>query len=141
VKTSGVWRWLLGIVIPVAMLALSAGGCGKKEQATTAAAPTEVKVVTVVQKDVPISKEWVGQTLGAVDIEIRARVNGWLQGIHFREGTEVKKGTLLYTIDTSELDQAVAEAKGRLAQARTLLARAESDVNRYQPPAAAQARA
>lgn len=132
-------RWLLpGVLIPAALLALSAGGCGKKEQATTAA-PTEVKVVTVLQKDVPISKEWVGQTLGAVDIEIRARVNGWLQGIHFREGTEVKKGTLLYTIDTSELDQAVAEAKGRLAEARTLLARAESDVNRYRPLAAAGA--
>jgi membrane fusion protein (multidrug efflux system) len=98
-----------------------------------------VKVVTVAQRDVPITREWVGQTLGAVDIEIRARVNGWLQGIHFREGTEVKKGALLYTIDTSELDQAVAEAKGRLAQARTLLARAESDVNRYRPLAAAGA--
>ncbi|MCK7517792.1 MAG: biotin/lipoyl-binding protein [Ignavibacteriales bacterium] len=47
--------------------------------------------------------EWVGQTLGAVDIEIRARVEGWLQGIHFREGSEVRKGTLLYTIDATEL--------------------------------------
>lgn len=113
-------------------------GCGEKEQAT-AVAPTEVKVVAVAQKDVPISKEWVGQTLGAVDIEIRARVNGWLQGIHFREGTEVKKGTLLYTIDTSELEQGVAEAKGRLAQAQTLMVRAESDVKRYRPLAAAGA--
>ncbi len=137
-KTYVFGRWLLWILILAAWLALSVGGCGKKEQATTAA-PTEVKVVAVVQKDVPISKEWVGQTLGAVDIEIRARVNGWLQSMHFREGTEVKKGTLLYTIDTSELDQAVAEAKGRLAEARTLLARAESDVNRYRPLAAAGA--
>jgi membrane fusion protein (multidrug efflux system) len=131
-------RCLLGILILAAMLALIAGGCGKKEQAT-AAAPTEVKVVAVMQKDVPISKEWVGQTLGAVDIEIRARVNGWLQGIHFREGTEVKKGTLLYTIDTSELEQSVAESKGRLAEAQTLLVRAESDVKRYRPLAAAGA--
>jgi membrane fusion protein (multidrug efflux system) len=92
-----------------------------------------------MQKDVPISKEWVGQTLGAVDIEIRARVNGLLQGIHFREGTEVKKGTLLYTIDTSELEQSVAESKGRLAEAQTLLVRAESDVKRYRPLAAAGA--
>lgn len=137
-RTNAVWRLLLGMLIFAAILALSAGGCGKQEQATTAA-PTEVKVVAVAQKDVPITKEWVGQTLGAVDIEIRARVNGWLQGIHFREGTEVKKGTLLYTIDTSELEQAVAEAKGKLAEARTLLARAESDVNRYRPLAAAGA--
>ena len=61
-------RWKLWILIPAAMLALSAFGCGEKEQAITAA-PTEVKVVAAVQKDVPISREWVGQTLGAVDIE------------------------------------------------------------------------
>jgi membrane fusion protein (multidrug efflux system) len=120
------------------MLALCAAGCGEKAPTTTAT-PTAVKVVAALQKDVPISKEWVGQSLGAVDIEIRARVNGWLQSMHFREGTEVKKGTLLYTIDTSELDQAVAEARGRLAEARTMLARAESDVNRYRPLAAAGA--
>lgn len=137
-KSNNNKRRVFLILIFSVLLALSAGGCGEKEQ-TTSAAPVEVKVVAAVQKDVPISKEWVGQTLGAVDIEIRARVNGWLQGIHFREGTEVKKGTLLYTIDTSELDQAVAETKGRLAEARTLLARAESDVNRYRPLAAAGA--
>ncbi|MGH7495873.1 MAG: efflux RND transporter periplasmic adaptor subunit [bacterium] len=132
-------RWVNWIPILAAMLAtISAVGCGEKEPTTTAA-PTEVKVVAVAQRDVPITREWVGQTLGAVDIEIRARVNGWLQGIHFREGTEVKKGALLYTIDTSELDQTVAESKGKLAEARTLLARAESDVNRYRPLAAAGA--
>jgi membrane fusion protein (multidrug efflux system) len=120
------------------MLIFSVGGCSKKEHVVVAQ-PPEVKVSAVVQKDVPISKEWMGQTLGAVDIEIRARVNGWLQGIHFKEGTEVKEGTLLYTIDTTELEQEVAGAKGKLAEARTLLARAESDVNRYRPLAAAGA--
>jgi membrane fusion protein, multidrug efflux system len=111
--------------------------CKKEEQ--VAAAPPEVKVAEAVQRDVPIYKEWVGQTVGAVDIEIRARVNGWLKGIHFREGTEVKKGTLLYTIDDSELKQSVAEARGRLAQATTLLTRASSDVARYRPLAEAGA--
>ena len=85
---------------------LACSSCKKEEQ--VAAAPPEVKVTEAIQKDVPIYKEWVGQTIGAVDIEIRARVNGWLKGIHFREGSEVKKGTLLYTIDDSELKQAVA---------------------------------
>jgi membrane fusion protein (multidrug efflux system) len=59
--------------------------------------------------------------------------------MHFKEGTEVKKGTLLYTIDQSELKEAVAEAKGRLAQATTLMVRAESDVKRYRPLAQAGA--
>ena len=83
--------------------------------------------------DVPITGEWVGQTLGAVDIEIRARVEGWLQGIHFREGSEVRQGTLLYTIDASELREAVAQAEGKVAAAKTLLVQAEEDVKRYTP--------
>jgi membrane fusion protein (multidrug efflux system) len=116
---------LPGIVLP---------GCGEEEQS----APTilEVKVVQAVTRDVPIMKEWVGQTSGAADIEIRARVAGWLQGLHFVEGSEVEQGALLYTIDQSELLQAVAEAKGKLAQTQTLLARAKSDVERYRPLAA-----
>jgi membrane fusion protein (multidrug efflux system) len=112
-------------------------GCGKKEEA--APPPPEVKVVQAVERDVPISKEWVGQTIGALDIEIRARVTGWLQGMHFQEGTEIKEGALLYTIDQSELLQQVAEAKGRLAQARTLMNQANSDVERYRPLAEAGA--
>jgi len=112
-------------------------GCKKEEQ--VAPAPPDVKVVEVIQKDMPITKEWIGQTLGSVDIEIRARVNGWVTGMHFKEGTTVRKGTLLYTIDDSELRQQVAEAQGRLAQARTLQVRAQSDVNRFRPLAEAGA--
>ena len=95
--------------------------------------PPEVQVTKAVNMDVPITGEWVGQTLGAVDIEIRARVEGWLKGIHFREGSEVKQGTLLYTIDASELREAVAQAEGKVAAARTLLVQAEEDVKRYTP--------
>lgn len=95
--------------------------------------PLEVKVTKVVAKDVPITREWVGQTLGAVDIEIRARVDGWLQGIYFAEGSEVREGTLLYKIDATEYEQAVAEAQGNVASIKTLLAQAEDDVKRYTP--------
>jgi membrane fusion protein (multidrug efflux system) len=113
------------------------GGCGKKE-APPPAVP-QVKLVEAVKRDVPIMKEWVGQTIGMLDIEVRARVSGWLKGMYFTEGTEVKQGALLYTIDPSELQQAVAEAKGRVAQARTLMVRAKSDVDRYRPLAEAGA--
>lgn len=129
---------LLRLLILAQALVVGSAGCGKKQEAAPAA-PPEVKVVAAVQQDVPITREWVGQTIGALDIEIRARVAGWLKSLDFKEGTEVKTGTLLYTIDTSELEQSVAEAKGRLAQAQTLLSRAESDVNRYTPLAAAGA--
>ncbi len=131
-------RWgLVALLVSISLLAVVLSSCKKEEQA--AAAPPEVQVVEVIQKDMPITKEWVGQTIGAVDVEIRARVSGWLTSIDFKEGTEVKQGALLYTIDDSELRQQVAEAQGRVAQARTLLARAKSDVNRYRPLAEAGA--
>ena len=126
-KRSDAFAFLL---LGIAFTFLTAA-CGEEEQ--QAAAPPEVQVTKVVKMNVPITGEWVGQTLGAVDIEIRARVEGWLQSMHFREGSEVKKGTLLYTIDPSELREAVAQAEGRVAAARTLLVQAEEDVKRYTP--------
>jgi membrane fusion protein, multidrug efflux system len=101
--------------------------------------PIEVKVTGVVAKDVPITREWVGQTYGAVDIEIRARVDGWLQGLYFKEGTVVRQGALLYKIDDTELLEAVAEAEGKVASINTLLVQAEDDVKRYTPLAKAGA--
>jgi membrane fusion protein (multidrug efflux system) len=71
---------LLLLAVTLAFLTVA---CGEEEQ--QAAAPPEVQVTKAVKMDVPITGEWVGQTLGAVDIEIRARVEGWLTGIHFRE--------------------------------------------------------
>lgn len=118
------------------MLALS--GCGEKE-AGTAGAPLEVGIVTAAQKDVPIYGEWVGQVYGAQDIEIRARVSGWLQGIHFAEGQPVKKGQLLYTIDPSELQEQYNQTVARRAEVLTMLTQAEADVKRYRPLAQAGA--
>lgn len=125
---------LLLLGISLTFLTIS---CGEEEQPVGAA--PEVQVVKAVKMDVPITGEWVGQTLGAVDIELRARVEGWLTGIYFREGSEVRQGTLLYTIDATELQEAVAEAEGRVASVRTLLVQAEDDVKRYTPLAEAGA--
>lgn len=106
-------------------------GCGKKE--VVQQSPPEVKFITSIQKDVPIKQEWVGQTLGAEDIEVRSRVDGFITGIHFAEGTTVNQGALLYTIDANELLQKVANARGTLTAAQTMLVQAESDVKRYTP--------
>ena len=106
-------------------------GCGKKE--VVQQSPPEVKFITSVQKDVPIKQEWVGQTLGAEDIEVRSRVDGIITGIYFVEGTNINQGALLYTIDPNELLQKVANAKGTLTAAQTMLVQAESDVKRYTP--------
>jgi len=108
-------------------------GCGKQPEAPAAPPSIQVSVAEVATEDVPIYGEWVGEARGRADIEIRARVTGFLTGLHFLEGGLVKKGQLLYTIDQSELLESVAASQARLAAAKTELAYAETDVARYRP--------
>ena len=95
--------------------------------------PQNIPVVKAKQEDVPIMEDFVGQTYGYSDIDIRARVDGFLEGIYFQEGSRVKKGQLLYSIDPEPFQANVNEAVSQLAQARTLLVKAESDLNRIKP--------
>jgi membrane fusion protein, multidrug efflux system len=121
----------------LALVALLAA-CGKKE-APAAAAPQEVTVVAAVQRDVPIVSELVATLHGDQDIEMRARVEGYLRSIDYREGTEVKKGQLLFTIDDQPYRAALAQAKGAEARARAAFAKADLDVNRFTPLVAQRA--
>ena len=88
-------------------VAVFAFGVGCREAAPPAAAPPEVYVTRVIQQDVPVYLELAGQTEGFQDVDIRARVEGFLQTVNFREGSFVKKGTLLYTIDPKPLEAAL----------------------------------
>lgn len=101
--------------------------------------PTQVTVVSVLQQDVPLTHEFIGQTYGIFDIPIRARVQGFLEGIHFQEGTRVKKGDHLYTIDEQPYKAQVAARLSEIAEAKTALVKAENDLNRYKPLAEANA--
>ena len=95
--------------------------------------PPEVQVTEVVQKDVPIYIELVGSTLGSEDVEIRARVEGYVVSVNFTEGAFVKKGQLLYKIDPQPLEAALAQARANLETARAGLDKTNNDVNRYKP--------
>ncbi len=95
--------------------------------------PQQVKLVKVIQKEIPIYQTYVGQVYGYKDIPIRARVDGYLMGIHFKEGGRVKKGQLLYSIDPQPYQAKVAESMGQLAKAKTELVRAKNELNRIQP--------
>jgi membrane fusion protein (multidrug efflux system) len=117
---------------------LAAGvGCSKKEAPPPP--PPEVLVAEVVQKDVPIYIELVGSTLGSQDVEIRARVEGFLISINFTEGAFVHKGQLLYKIDPKPFEAALDQAKANLATAQAGLEKTNNDVARYQPLFARQA--
>ena len=123
----------------IAALAAAAltGACEK--QVAVAAPPPEVYVVGVVQKDVPTYLDLVGQTEGTQDVDVRARVEGFLESMNFREGSFVRKGTLLYRIDRKPFEATVAAAKADKATAEARLAKANNDVARYTPLVAKQA--
>ena len=143
----------------LAAAALSGAGCGGKEATKTQAAappPPAVVVAEVERRTVPIYSEFVGQTKAHTTVELRARVEGALEKIYFREGTPVRKGALLFSIDKrpfqaslqtakailakSEADLAqarqrtdVLQAQAELADARAVLSRAEQDLRRMKP--------
>jgi membrane fusion protein (multidrug efflux system) len=121
----------------VGMLAILLSACSG-EDATGPAVP-EVYVAEVIQKDVPIYMEVVGQTRGSQDVDIRARVEGFLETIDFSEGSYVHKGDLLYQIDPKPLEAALAQAKGVLATSQARLDQATVTVNRMKPLAEQQA--
>jgi membrane fusion protein (multidrug efflux system) len=93
----------------------------------------EIRVVEVVQRDQPILADLVGETHGAVDVPIRARVEGEVLRMHFTEGQNVLKGDLLYTIDPEAYETGVVAAEGQLAEASIRVAKNESDLERIRP--------
>ena len=107
--------------------------CGQKEEQQAQAPPPQVTVVVTQAKDVPIYQEFVGQIYGFKDIAIRARVEGFLEGIHFEEGSRVEKGALLYTLESQPFEADVAAKMSRVAEANTRRAKAKSDLNRIEP--------
>lgn len=104
-----------------------------EEKVTQKTLPPEIQVINVIQKDVPIYNYFVGQIYGQEDISINARVEGFLTGIHFREGVTVEKGKLLYTIDPEPFIAAVASEKSKVAEVQTRLVNAENELARYKP--------
>lgn len=110
-------------------------GCKSQTQSQQPPAPPppEVLVASVVQRDVPIYFEWVGTTDGYVNAQIRPRVQGYLYARYYKEGSLVKAGDLMFSIDPREYQAALDQAKGNLAQAEANLGKTQLDVARYTP--------
>jgi len=148
----------LWLAVGVLVLAVAGAACSSKGGAKhdNTPPPPTVVVAEVTQKTVPIYSEFVGQTKAEETVELRARVEGVLQKVYFREGSPIRKGQLLFTIDkrpfaaaldsaralavkaASDLAQAqqrtdVLQAQAELADANAVLTRADQDVNRLAP--------
>ena len=130
-KKPGTLTLQLMVAIGLATLAGLNAGCSSSAQPKAPApALVEVSVAEVVCKQISDSDEFTGR-LEAVDaVEVRPRVSGYLQSVHFKEGEIVREGDLLFQIDPRPFEAEVDRLKGDLAQARAQLSRAQSDFRR-----------
>jgi RND family efflux transporter MFP subunit len=110
---------------------LAAISCARKAPAPPP--PPAVGVAPVIQRDVPVTAEWVGSLDGYVNAEIRPQVDGYVLRQHYKEGTFVRRGALLFEIDARQLQAALDQAKGDLARNEAALAKARLDVARFAP--------
>ncbi len=138
------WIWRYAHRPALAALLLGGGlllaGCDQEQtdaNAPAAPPPPEVTVAKPVVKEIVEDDEFVGRFAAVSEVEIRARVNGYLEAVLFEDGEIVKQGDPLFTIDprpfVTALNQAQAEvdsAQAALSFTRTDLARAEELINR-----------
>jgi membrane fusion protein, multidrug efflux system len=138
---------VVGGVLCLVVIALIVGALRPKHASGAGtAAPPDVMVAQVEQKDVPMYGEWIGTLDGFVNADVRAQVTGYLVRQDYKEGALVSKGQLLFEIDPRPFQAALDQAEGQLAQATAQLANAEAiqmrtqlDVERYTPLAKEQA--
>jgi membrane fusion protein (multidrug efflux system) len=151
-------------LLPVMMALLAAtAGCEPAKGTKQGAPPPPVVVVAeVVQRTVPIIRDFTARTEAVPTVEVRARVAGMLERVLFKEGTEVRQGQTLFVIQQDEYNAALESARAQLAKAEADLTRARDasivdraravldqrkadlgkarqDVARYRPLAAARA--
>ena len=120
-------------IVPVA-LAAALAACGQAgSQPHGQMPPPEVAVVEVEAKRLPVAYEYVGQTAGYREVEVRARVTGILLKRNYREGEAVKRGQSLFQIDPAPFQVAFARAEADLAIAEARRAQAARDAERMKP--------
>jgi len=119
------------LVIPTLMSLAVVAGCSKGP--TKAPEPPVVEVTTVIQKDVPVYREWIGTLDGMVNATIRAQVQGYLIKQNYREGDLVRRGQVLFEIDPRTFQAALEQAKGQLEAQQARWTTAKANLARVKP--------
>jgi membrane fusion protein, multidrug efflux system len=118
-------------VAPIGLLfALALAGCDKTAQSQSAAPPPLVTVTQPVKRTVTDWNEFTGRFEAIQEVELRARVGGFVDGVEFKDGALVHAGDLLYVIDPRPFEAAALKAEGQLADARAKGELAKRDLER-----------
>jgi membrane fusion protein, multidrug efflux system len=121
----------------LAVFAIPLAGCGKPE--TPLPPPPEVSVIMVEPKDTPVTFDFVGSTESSQQVEVRARVDGFLDQRLYDEGVIVKEGQVMFQMDPKPFEAQLAAAKSALAQQEAKLWTAQANLKRVKPLAVANA--
>jgi RND family efflux transporter MFP subunit len=119
--------------IPLAAVvaaALLLAGCGQEQKPQAAPPPPKVTVATPIKRTIVDQDEYVGRFVAVATVEVRARVSGYLDKVHFKDGQIVKQGDLLFTIDKRPFQNALDQARANLETARSNATYSESDLGR-----------
>jgi membrane fusion protein (multidrug efflux system) len=112
---------------------LVSGACGKKEPPEASPAPQEVTVATVTPKTVPATFEFVAQAESSHQVEIVARVSGFLEKILYREGEVVQEGQVMFQMDQKPFQAQVNASKGEVENRKAQLWTAKANLDRIKP--------
>jgi membrane fusion protein, multidrug efflux system len=118
-------------LVPIAMLlAVTLSGCGESKPPPAAAAPPPVTVAQPVKRTVTDWDEFTGRFDAVGEVQVRARVGGFITAVEFREGTFVKAGDLLYLIDARPFEAVATQAEGQLSDARAKVELGKRELDR-----------
>jgi membrane fusion protein (multidrug efflux system) len=126
-------------VLLASFMVFAASGCEKKSTSTEGQRLVEVTVVTITPKDTPVTFEYVAQVQSSRQVNIQARVNGFLDKRVYTEGEIVKEGQTLFVMDQKPFIAQLDQAKAALAQQQAALEVARKNLARVKPLAAANA--
>jgi len=127
------------LLLPLSIALAGCGGGAAKQKDNAPAPPPHVVVTTVIQRDQPITREWIGTTEGDVNADIRPKIEGYLLRRAYQEGSFVHRGQLLFEIDPRQAAAQVRQAEANLEQAKAGLVKSQHDVERFEPLAAQRA--
>ncbi|MGH6726747.1 MAG: efflux RND transporter periplasmic adaptor subunit, partial [Pseudolabrys sp.] len=113
-------------------LATLVASCGENKKQAGAPPPPAVSVAKPIKRTVTDFDEYVGRFTAVNSVEVRARVSGYLDGVHFKDGQIVKQGDLLFTIDKRPFQNTLDQARANLATAKSNLNFTKSDYDRGQ---------
>jgi membrane fusion protein (multidrug efflux system) len=134
-KTANLLSLITALAAGISVLTTT--GCKKKTPPSPP--PPIVQVETVQTSKMPLNLEFIGQLVSPETVEVRARVEAFVEKMLFIEGSEVQKGAPLFLLDKKPLKESLDDAKGSLAEAVASLKKYQADVDRYKPLAAKRA--